>query len=266
LPRNEVGQTPLHLSDAEKVGAKSLQQSLLDCDRRDGALAALRLEDGDVRGSAFCMAAWIGVAILYSARGNNAVSSGATTPAMSLRESGSCFLAGTLWGSFNAGLVIFYSFTPQLLSELGWQAVEAASVTSLGLWVTIASLPLGGWILDASRRPDTGIVVSCFAASAVMIALSEAPTSMLSVALGLAIGFGGAIMGLPSRLVAPKYRVPGYALFYTAYYGVMAVGPGLAGEAQQIWGTATASILVGSAFFLIGAPLLAMAKATSSRF
>ena len=65
-----------------------------------------------------------------------------------MREILSVSTAGLAWGVFNVGLVIFFSFTPDLLTTQGWSAVDAGSLVSLGLWVSILSLPLGGYLTE----------------------------------------------------------------------------------------------------------------------
>jgi hypothetical protein len=88
----------------------------------------------------------------------------------------------------------------------------------------------------------------------------------LLAGVGLAIGPGaGAIVGLPARLVAPHNRIIGFGVFYTAYYLVMATGPGLAGWAFEVWGSVTACFVVGSGLFVVGVPLLAMAIGVHAR-
>ncbi len=54
--------------------------------------------------------------------------------------------AGLAWGCFNAGLVIFFSFTPALLVGRGMSATDAGTLVSVGLWVSLISLPLGGYL------------------------------------------------------------------------------------------------------------------------
>jgi MFS family permease len=178
-------------------------------------------------------------------------------------EAATCFIAGLLWGAFNVGLVVFYSFTPPLLMERGWLPLDAGSVTSLGLWISIASLPAGGWIAEISGRATAWIMPSCIVAGVVMILLATIPWPWgLSLLLGLAIGpAAGAILALPSRTVAAARRTTGFGVFYTAYYLVMAIGPGVAGWGQTAWGSASSAVLIGGGLFLAGVPLLALFNA-----
>ena len=220
--------------------------------------------------AALCVAACGAIALLYSARPDAVVrEAGRKRPAVSRSELASCGFAGLLWGAFNAGLVIFYSFTSQLLIQRGWSPVQAGAATSVGLWITIVSIPVGGWVVEAWRSPSAGIVVSCITAAAFLGALPTVPWPMmpmiLALGVGLAIGPGaGAIMGLPVRMISPGHRPLGFGVFYTGYYGVMAAGPSLAGWAQGHWGSAGAPLLVGCRLFLAGVPLLAAATAGGS--
>jgi predicted MFS family arabinose efflux permease len=186
---------------------------------------------------------------------------------LATRELGASILAGTIWGAFNAGLVVFYSFAPPMLVGHGWTSLDAGSITSLGLWISVISLPMGGWLVETRGRPRAGIVFSCLLAGCTMVLL---PTMIwpwgLSLLLGLAIGPGaGAIVAMPSRAVAPMNRAVSFGIFYTAYYVVMALGPGLAGWGQTTWGTATAPLQIGGALFLVGIPLLVAFDRVSRR-
>jgi MFS family permease len=179
---------------------------------------------------------------------------------LSPRQAATCGIAGLLWGAFNVGLVVFYSFTPSLLMEHGWLPIDAGSMTSLGLWISIASLPIGGWTADVTGRPTAWIILSCISAGLVMMLLAAMLWPWgLSLLLGLAIGpAAGAIVALPSRAVASANRSTGFGVFYTAYYVVMAVGPGVAGWGQKTSGSASAAVLIGGVLFLTGVPLLVL--------
>jgi hypothetical protein len=91
--------------------------------------------------------------------------------ALSSRETVASGLAGLLWGTFNVGLVIFYSFTAALLMQQGWHPLNAGSATSVGLWITMVSLPLGSWLVETRGRPGIGIVLSCMIAGLAMMLL-----------------------------------------------------------------------------------------------
>jgi MFS family permease len=176
-------------------------------------------------------------------------------------------VAAFLWGAFNVGMVVFFSFTPPLLAEHGMSLVDAASATSLGLWASMLSLPLGGLVVTWIGRPDLCIVVFTLltGAAAALLPSATAPL-LLCLAYGIFIGPpGSAIMALPSRALAPGHRATGFGIFYTVYYALMAVGPALAGWLQDRWQTAAAPTLYGACLFLASPALVALFRAVLPR-
>jgi predicted MFS family arabinose efflux permease len=188
--------------------------------------------------------------------------SSAPAPALSLprREALPTAVAGLIWGLFNVGFVLFFSFAPPLLVEHGRPPVEAGALVSLGLWISMPALPLGGYLAERLGRPDGAVAVCCAALAAVLALLTVLPLPALPCALlGLLIGPpAGAIMALPARALTAANRAVGLGLFYTCYYAAMAAGPALAGVLRDAWSTAAAALLFGAALFLTILPLLAL--------
>jgi MFS family permease len=176
-------------------------------------------------------------------------------------------IAAVLWGAFNVALVVFFSFTPPLLAEQGMSLVEAASATSVGLWTSMLSLPLGGLVVTWIGRPDLSIVVFTLltGGAAALLPGATAPL-LLCLAYGIFIGPpASAIMGLPARALAPAHRATGFGVFYTVYYALMAAGPALAGLLQDRWQTAAAPTLYGALLLLASPALLALFRAVLPR-
>jgi predicted MFS family arabinose efflux permease len=171
-------------------------------------------------------------------------------------------LAGVMWGVFNVGLVIFFSFTPGLLVEHGLTPAGAGALVSLGLWVSMVSLPPGGWLAERSGYPQASIIVFSIATAIVLLLLvyGSAP-AVLCALMGLTIGPpAGAIMALPAAILPPARRALGLGVFYTAYYGVMAVGPAMAGWCHDHWQTAASAILFGAIAYLAIVPMFLLFK------
>ena len=63
--------------------------------------------------------------------------------------------AGLIWGLFNVGFAMIFSFGPSMLVERGWSIAAAGSTISIVLWLAVLSVPLGGFLADRSRRPQT---------------------------------------------------------------------------------------------------------------
>jgi MFS family permease len=71
--------------------------------------------------------------------------------------------AGLIWGLYNVGFAIIFSFGPSMLVERGWSIAAAGSIISIVLWVTVGSVPLGGFLADRCGRPELILVGGCIA-------------------------------------------------------------------------------------------------------
>jgi MFS family permease len=166
--------------------------------------------------------------------------------------------AGLIWGLFNVGFAMIFSFGPSMLTERGWSIALAGSAISIVLWLACVSVPLGGFIADRTRRPDAVLVASCVVFAAAMLALprSEAVFAIVT-ALGLVSGLpAGPVLSLPARVLEPQTRAIGMGIFYTLYYGTMMLGPIVAGAMAKWTGSAAAGIDFGAASLLACPALL----------
>ncbi len=159
--------------------------------------------------------------------------------------------AGAIWGVFNVGLVIFFSFTPALLTEQGLSLVAAGTLVSLGLWASIPALPLGGWLAERSGHPKAAILIFSVGAGVLLLLLIHMQLpAVLCLLLGIVIGPpAGAIMALPAQVLSPPRRALGFGIFYTVFYAAMTIGPPLAGWCRDHWQTASAAMLFGVALY-----------------
>ena len=62
-------------------------------------------------------------------------------------------VAGLIWGLFNVGFAMIFSFGPSLLVERGWSIAAAGSAISLVMWLSVISVPAGGYLADRFKRP-----------------------------------------------------------------------------------------------------------------
>jgi predicted MFS family arabinose efflux permease len=172
-------------------------------------------------------------------------------------------IAGLIWGMFNVGLIVFFSFVPPLLTERGVGLADAAFMTSLGLWVMIASVPLGGYLVQRSERLDAAVMLFSGLAGLALAgfaAFSGLPL-LLSLALGIAVGPpAGAILAMPGRVLKPENRAVGLGLFMTLYYMSAAIAPALAGWIGDRTG-ASAAVLFGAFLFMSIVPLVMLFRA-----
>ena len=166
-------------------------------------------------------------------------------------------VAGVIWGLFNVGFAMTFSFGPTLLVERGWSIAQAGSVISIALWVAAISVPLGGVVADWLKRPQAVLVVGSLVFAVLMLCFAHTGAVIFTViALGLVGGHpAGPIMSLPTRVLMPATRAIGMGMFYTIYYATMMLGPIIGGAAAKWTGSAAAAFDVG-AIVLVACPVL----------
>jgi predicted MFS family arabinose efflux permease len=176
--------------------------------------------------------------------------------------------AGIMWGSFNAGVVGYFSFVPVLLAERGGMTIaQSGALTSLALWVGMLSIPFGGYVAQWLRRPRATIVLFCgCAATALALIAAGMPPLFACIAFGLAIGPPpGVITSLPTRILSPAERPAGFGVFYTCHFLLQATGPAVAGWLHDSAG-AGAAVYFAAAMFVVPLPMLAMFEILERRF
>jgi len=166
-------------------------------------------------------------------------------------------LAGLIWGLFNVGFAMAFSFGPSMLVERGWSIAAAGSTISILLWLTTISVPSGGYLADRTGRPELLLVGGAILSAMLMIALPRSGAVIpIVIALGLISGLpAGPIMSLPARALAPATRAIGMGIFYAVYYTVMMLGPAIGGACAKWTGSAAAAFDFGAAAVLV-CPLL----------
>jgi MFS family permease len=167
-------------------------------------------------------------------------------------------VAGAIWGLFNVGFAMIFSFGPSLLAERGWSIAAAGSAISLVLWLSVISVPAGGFIADRTGRPLTLAVAACLV---VAVLLAWLPRSDAVIAIIVLIGLisghpAGPIVSLPARVLAPETRAIGMGVFYTLFYAAMMLGPAVAGRLAKSAGTAAVALDLGALAVLACPPLM----------
>jgi MFS family permease len=167
-------------------------------------------------------------------------------------------VAGVIWGLSNVGFAMIFSFGPSLLAERGWSIAAAGSAISVVMWLSVISVPSGGFLADRFKRPFMLAIVASIAVATLLVWLSrsEAVITVL-VLIGLIGGFpAGPIMSLAARVLAPETRAIGMGVFYTVFYGAMTLGPAIAGRLAKSAGTAAAALDLGALAMLACLPLM----------
>jgi MFS family permease len=182
----------------------------------------------------------------------NAITAAATSTRLDRNTAIAVIAAGLIWGLYNIGFAIIFSFGPSLLVEGGWSMAAAGSTISIVLWLTVLAVPSGGFLADRTKRPELILVAGCIVFAMLMIALPRSSEVILVVvALGLVCGQpAGPIMSLPARMLAPATRATGMGAFYTVYYAAMMLGPVGGGAFAKWTGSAAAAFDFGAAVIL----------------
>jgi MFS family permease len=187
----------------------------------------------------------------------NAAAAATSSARLDFKTLMAVMVAGTIWGLFNVGFAVIFSFGPTMLVERGWTIAKAGSVISIVLWIAVISVPMGGIVADRLKQPQSILVAGSIVFAGLMLCLAHTDAIILSVILlGLVSGQpAGPVMSLPSRVLEPANRAIGMGVFYTLYYATMMLGPIIGGAAAKWTGSAAAAFDVG-ALVLVICPLL----------
>lgn len=168
------------------------------------------------------------------------------------------FVAGLIWGLYNIGFAMIFSFGPTMLAERGWTVTAAGSAISIVLWLATFGGVAGGFLADWTRQPQLIMAGGCLVFAALMVALARSPFVIAIVIATGAISAmpAGPILSLPARVLAPHTRAIGMGIFYTVHYATMMLGPPIAGAASKWSGSAVAAFDFGALVLLACPPLL----------
>ena len=208
--------------------------------------------------AALIAAAFVLLATTYRPPSSNATTTVATSARLGRNALAAMILAGLIWGLFNVGIAVIFSFGPAMLVERGWSVPAAGSAISIVLWLTVFSVPAGGYLADRFGRPEVILVAGCILFAALMIALPRSGAVILTIAaLGLFCGQpAGPMLSLPARVLKPATRGIGMGVFYTLYYATMMLGPVVGGACAKWTGSAGAAFDFGAAMIIACPPLL----------
>jgi predicted MFS family arabinose efflux permease len=206
------------------------------------------------------VSALIAVAIVLVAFYRPPPAMAATTTATARLDRGplaAVIVAGAIWGLFNVGFATIFSFGPSLLVERGWSIAGAGSAISIVLWLSVISVPMGGFLADRTGHPLTLTVAASLMVALLLVLLPRSDAVIaIVILLGLVSGHpAGPIMSLPARVLAPETRAIGMGVFYTLYYAAMMLGPAIAGRLAKWSGSAAAALDLG-ALAVLACPLL----------
>jgi len=163
-------------------------------------------------------------------------------------------IAGLVWATYNVAYVVFASFAPAFFASRGYSPAQGSALTSIVSRSLIASIPAGGYLAERWRTPNLFMVGGLLVSAIAVVALvASSVTAVALIAIVLVVGVpAGLIMALPAQALRPETRAAGMGIFYTLYYGLMAVLPGIAGIVRDRTASAGAPLLFVAAMLVTG--------------
>jgi MFS family permease len=186
---------------------------------------------------------------------------------LSVREFGLVSLAGVVWALFNVGYIILISFAPSLLIAQGISARNAGIATSLATWTIIATIALGGMLLDRIGHA-TVLMITSFALLGLSIMLMPSASSFTLIAfIGAVAGLPcGAMLVLPAEVLRPQSRAPGMGIFFTWYYVGMALLTPVAGFVRDLTGDPGAPLTFAGSLEITAIAVLVLLRFFQHRY
>jgi MFS family permease len=168
--------------------------------------------------------------------------------------------AGIGWALLNASIIVVASFAPSFLMAQGASVGEAGLITGAALWISIVSVPLGGFLADRLNRPRLLIVTGCLAAAVTMTCIARAPQPTLWLVLtAILLGLPPSMMiALLPRAVAAEHLATALGVFYALFYLGMAVSQSLAGLLRDLTGDPGMPLLFAAALMVLTVPAVAL--------
>lgn len=187
--------------------------------------------------------------------------------ALDRRELVGVSIAALSWSIFNVGLILIVSFGPSYLTAQGFQVPEAGQLISLGTWLGVVTIPLGGWLAQRWNCPTTVTVLCLVTGALACWALVSGPSPLMAMlTFGiLAWAPAGPIMALASEALRPENRAIGMGVFYTWYYLIMGLLPGFAGYLRDASGDAATPILFAGVMMLVSLTFALLARLPPAR-
>jgi len=187
--------------------------------------------------------------------------------AISGREGVLAALAGGVWILYNSGFIMIVSFAPAMLVERGYAIAEAGALISIGTWVYMFAIPIGGWLSERLRRPNV-TMIGCFVLAVLIVAAVPfvEPVVVLFALAGIFVGIPtGNVMALTVETVRAEYRNMGVGLYFTVHYMGLTTVPVIAGWALDRSGSTAAPMFVGAACTALAIGVLGVLRLVQSR-
>lgn len=161
-------------------------------------------------------------------------------------------LAALVWLFFNANLILVVSYAPAYLTAMGSDVAAAGKMASIGTWLGIVSIPLGGIIVQkwvTAKRFMPLMFVAGTAATFAIIWLDDPLYGFIAFGI-FAWAPAGPIFALPVHVLKKTNRAIGMGIFLSYYYLGIGVFPTIAGYLRDQSGDPATPIIFAAWLFL----------------
>jgi predicted MFS family arabinose efflux permease len=186
---------------------------------------------------------------------------------ISRREAVLASLAGSIWILYNSGFIMIVSFAPAMLVERDFDIAEAGALISIGTWVYMFAIPIGGWLSERLRRPNV-TMIGCFALATLFVAAVPfvEPVVLLFALAGIFVGIPtGNVMALTVETVRAENRNMGVGLYFSFHYLGLTTIPVIAGWSLDFSGSTAAPMFVGATCSALAIGVLGLLRFLQSR-
>ena len=140
------------------------------------------------------------------------------------------------------------------------RGLTAVLITGAALWISIASVPLGGLVADRVNRPRPLLITGCLLAAVGMVCIAWAPMpGVWMVVTGILLGLPPSIMmALLPRAGPAQHLATALGVLYSLFYLGMAVSQTLAGLLRDLTGDPAVPLLFAAALMVLTVPAVAL--------
>jgi MFS family permease len=181
---------------------------------------------------------------------------GSKSPGLSkvLKETGwRIWLVGLSWALLNAGLISFFTYSPDYFVSQGADISRAGLLASYPMWGSIILAPVVGLLVDRIGRKWLFVTVGCGGVAVLLFLIPKFPNyaALLSISIGLFVALmTPAIFSFPAELLRRSVMGFGFGILAMAVGIGMSVGPYLVGSLRDAtgnyaWSFATMAIFGG---------------------
>jgi len=173
----------------------------------------------------------------------------------SLKQNNSrIWLIGTAWLLFNAAILSFFTFTPDLLTISGFSIAKAGFLTGLVMWPALIVSPTVGILIDKVGHKRMIVATGGFALAVLIYSVPSAAgwIFILMLLIGIFQSLVPApIFALPADFINPEKMGYAYGIITVCSSLGIVAGPALTGWLRDITGSYQVSYGLASVFAVL---------------